>query len=89
MYTSNQFVDVNEFEIRQFFTFFVRVIYVCIVMCTTQKGNLNEYQVDTYNNTYLLIHISSLTKFSSFFCQNFKHLYENIDFSIFIKVFHV
>lgn len=71
MYTSNQFVDVNEFEIRQFFTFFVRVIYVCIVMCTTQKGNLNEYQVDTYNNTYLLIHISSLTKFSSFFLSEF------------------
>lgn len=69
MHTSNQFVDVNEFEIRQFFTFFVRVIYVCIVMCTTQKGNLNEYQVDTYNNTYLLMHISSLTKFSSFFAK--------------------
>lgn len=69
MYTFNQFVDVSEFEIRQFFTFFVRVIYVCIVMCMTQEGNLNEYQVDIYNNPYLLIHISLLTKFSSFFAR--------------------
>lgn len=52
MYTFNEFVDVNEFEIRQFFTFFVRVTYVCIVMCTTQKGKLNECQVDTIIFTY-------------------------------------